>query len=290
MSKTITLKLKAAGLRTSTFSISDDRGNVLVTDATKPDLIKGISVTVADEVKVITITYTGLNCCNKTINIPIIELTRQEVVNLGFTTKNTSSMWKHLDNPLLYNNYYGCIRPYIIEYPFSYKYNDEIVQNINDYTKVYTYLSSETHKFDSNSKIQTDDGYFNKAILYNDQQTSGTLELVCKPLNNMKLSLSYPKFNVASKTITYTKSDNFYQFNTFWNVLKDKTQPIFLSSCESLSIDKILNDSNMNYSTRTMTKSPLRAKDLKVRLIMDDRDDIHLVSQFILSQSQISYK
>jgi hypothetical protein len=29
-----------------------------------------------------------------------------------------------------YNNYYGTIEPYIIEYPFSYKFQDEILQNV----------------------------------------------------------------------------------------------------------------------------------------------------------------
>lgn len=290
MAKTIIIKLKKAGTRTSTFSISDDRGNVLATNVSKQDLIYGLSFSVDDNVKVIVLTYTGKDCCNKTINLPITELTKQEIVDIQFQTVNTASLWSHLTNPLIYNNFYGCIHPYIIEYPFSYQYFDEIVQNVKDYTKAYTYLPSTTHIFDSNSRIQTDDKYFNRAILYNDQQSTGMLELVAKPINNMKLSLSYPKFNTDSKTITFTKSDNFYQFNTFWNVVIDKTQPLFTSTCESMSIDKIINQENMQYSTRSFRKDPLRAKDLKCRLILDNDSSTHLVSQFITTPSQISYK
>lgn len=290
MAKTITIKLKKAGNRTTTFSISDDRGNVLATNVSKQDLIYGLSFSVEDNVKVIILTYTGKDCCNKTINLPITELTKQEIVDIQFQTVNTASLWSHLTNPLIYNNFYGCIHPYVIEYPFAYQYYDEIVQNVKDYTKAYTYLPSTTHIFDSNSRIQTDNKYFNKAILYNDQQSTGLLELVAKPVNNMKLSLSYPKFNIDNKTITFTKSDNFYQFNTFWNVVIDKTQPLFTSTCESMSIDKIINQENMQYSTRSFRKDPLRAKDLKVRLILDNDSSTHLVSQFIVSPSQISYK
>jgi hypothetical protein len=290
MSKIITIKLKKAGNRASIFSLSDNYGNILATNISKNTLIKGFSTTVEDDVSVIIITYSGSDCCGKTVNIPITSLKRQAIVDLGFSELNKGSLWKHLVDPTLYNNFYGCIHPYIIEYPFAYKYHDEIVQSIKDYTKVYKYSTTSTHLFDSNNRVQLDDVYFNKAVLYNGQQSSGTLELVAKPLNNMKLYLSYPKFNTDSKTITFTKSDNFYQFNTYWSIVKDKSEPLFLSSCESLSIDKIVNDSNMNYSTRTMTKAPLRAKDLKVRLTLDDRSDVHLVSQVVFQESMISYK
>ena len=93
-----------------------------------------------------------------------------------------------------------------------------------------------------------------------------------------------------SKTITYTKSDNFYQYNTFWSLVKDKALPLFLRSCESLSIDKIINQANMNYTTMSFKKEPFRAKDLKIRHILDNNSEIHIVSQFLISGSMISYK
>lgn len=290
MSKNIIIRIKKAGTRTSSFSLSDDRGNILATNISKQDLINGFTVNVGDNVRVIILTYTGVDCCNKTINIPVTTLTRQELVNIQFTTINTASLWSHLTDTTLYNNFYGCIHPYIIEYPFAYQYYDEIVQNVKDCTKAYTYLPGINHIYDDNRKIQTDDKYFNKAVLYNDQQSTGMLELEAKPLNNMKAYLSYPKFNTSSKTITFTKSDNFYQFNTFWNVVKDKTVPLFTSTCESMSIDKIINQENMQYSTRSFRKDPLRAKDLKVRLILDNDSSTHLVSNFITTPSQVSYK
>lgn len=290
MAKTIIIKIKSSGNRLGTFSISDDRGNVLAINISKQDLINGEVFSVADEVNVIVITYEGNNCCDKVINIPISVLTRQENADIQFEVKNTASLWKHLTDPTLYNNFYGCIHPYVLEYPFAYPYQDEVVQNITDYTKAFTYSESINHIFDDNNKIQTDDKYFNKVIVYNDQQSSGLLKLDPKPVNNMKAYLAYPKFNLNSKTITFTKSDNFYQFNTFWNVVKDKTKPLFLSTCESMSIDKVINEDNMQYTTRSFRKEPIRAKDLKVRLILDNTSDVHLVSQFFTQDSQISYK
>ena len=176
------------------------------------------------------------------------------------------------------------------EYPFAYQYQDEILQNVKDYTKAYEYLPIPDGVFNYNTRIETNNKWFNKAILYNGQQSSGVLTLVAKPLNDMRAYMQYPIFNADSKTITYTKSDNYYQYNTFWGLVKDKSVPLFVTGCESLSVDKVINQANMDYGKRSYKKEPLRAKDLKVRHILDNRSDAQLVSQFIIAPSQISYK
>lgn len=290
MSKTITIRLKKAGTRVTTFSVSDDMGNVLATDVHKQQLIDGLSFIVEDSVKVIVVTSTGKKCCGKSWNFPIETASKEQLASIKFKYQNTASLWRHLTNPVIYNNYYGCINPYIIEYPFAYQYHDEILQNVKDYTKVYQYLPNEFGVFDDNRKVETDAYYFNKAVLYNGQQSSGVLELAPKPKRNLQDYMKYPMYNAESKTITFTKSDNFYQYNTFWSLVKNKNIPMFVTSCESMSLDKIVNQPNMDYSKRSFKKEPLRAKELKVRHILDNRSDIHLTSQFIYTPAQISYK
>jgi hypothetical protein len=199
-------------------------------------------------------------------------------------------MWRHLTNIRIYNKYYDNIEPYIIEYPFAYQYHDEILQNVKDYTRAYKYFAIPDGVFNDNAQVQTDDQWFNKAIVYNGQQSSGILELVPKPINNLKEYLKYPLYNADSKTITYTKSDSFYGYNTFWSLVKNKAVPLFITSCESLSVDKVVNQANMDYGKRSFKKEPLRAKGLLVRHILDNSSEAHLVSQFITTPSQISYK
>lgn len=290
MAKTVVIRITKSGSRLGVFSLFDDRGNTLAIDVTKDDLIDGFTVSVDDSVQVIVVKSVGLNCCNRSWNIPIGEITVPELAAIQYEEVNTASLWTHLKNPVIYNTFYGCTHEYIIEYPFAYQYYDEILQNVKDYTKVYKYLPSTYGVFDDSRKIETDNQYFNKAVLYNGQQSSGILELVPKPQHNLKEYLKYPLYNAESKTITFTKSDNFYQYNTFWGLVKDKTVPLFITSCESMSIDKIVNQANMDYGKRSFKKEPLRAKDLKVRHILDDKDDVHLVSQFIFTPAQISYK
>jgi len=290
MNKTIIIKLKAAGSRLSKFSIYDDMGNLLASDVPKSQLISGLAVVVADTVSVIVIKAEGNSCCNKSWNIPVTTIKQYQLAAIQYQERNTASLWTHLKNPVIYNKYYDCVKPYIIEYPFAYKYQDEILQSVQDYTKAYKYFPDPDGISDDNRKIETDDAWFNKAVLYNGQQSTGVLELVPKPINNLKEYLKYPLYNAESKTITFTKSDNFYQYNTFWSLVKYKQEPLFVRTCESLSIDKVVNQANMDYGKRSFKKEPLRAKELKVRHILDNRFDAHLVSQFIITPSQISYK
>lgn len=288
MSKVITIKLTKAGVRTGPFKISDNYGNVLGTNIPRSQVISGITYSVSDDVTVIIIESTGK--CKTRLQMSIEELCITDIAAIKFVPTNTASLWRHLSNTMIYNTFYGNTEPYIIEYPFAYQYFDEILQNVKDYTKVYRYLPIPDGVFNDNAKIETNTVYFNKAILYNGQQSTGMLELAPKPINNLKEYMKYPVYNIDSKTITFTKSDNFYQYNTFWSLVKDKSIPLFVTGCESLSIDKVVNQPNMDYGKRSFKKEPLRAKDLKVRHILDDRSDAHLISQFIITPAQISYK
>jgi hypothetical protein len=84
MVKTIVIKLTKSGNRTSTFSISDDLGNVLASDVPKEQLITGLALSVADSVKVIILSSTGINCCNKQWNIPVTTITTQELAAINY--------------------------------------------------------------------------------------------------------------------------------------------------------------------------------------------------------------
>lgn len=287
--KIINLKITAASPNIGPFKITDDLGNILGDNVSLSSLVQGIAYSVENEVSVVTLESSG-DCNFKKQFTVDNQVSNEEYIDATFRPLRTGCLWTHLRNDTLYNYYYGDIAPYIIEYPFAYKYNDQILQNIRDYSKVYTYIPSTLGEFDSNSKIQTDDKYFNKAVLYNGQQSTGILELVPKPMNNLSSYLQYPILNTDSKTITFSKTDSFYQYNTFWALQKNDQVPLFKTSCESKSIDKVVNQDNMNYGDLSFKKSQLRAKNVKVRHILDNTSTSHIVSQFIVAPAQISYK
>jgi len=288
MAQIVTIKLKTAGPRLGPFNIEDNFGNVLGVDVSREALKKGISYSVGDDVSVISICSTGR--IEKCKNFSIGEFDAYTYAETKFTAEGISCVWTHLKNPLIYNIFYGHIEPYILEYPFSYKYQDEILQNVKDYTNTFKYVSTGDSVLADYSKYETNDAWFNKAILYNGQQCSGVLTLSPKPKNNLQSYMSYPVLGTEDKNILFTKSDNFYQYNTFWSVTKDTSVLQFIKDCESLSIDKVINQENMDYSKRSHKKDTLRAKELKIRHILDNRSDVKLVSQFLISPAQNSYK
>lgn len=288
MSKTIVIKITKTGPNVGPFNISTEFGDVLDTNVSKKQLIVGVTYYVNDDVKSIILESTGKCPIKKFFFLE--SYTPFEYASSSYVQSRTACLWRHLTNIQIYNTYYGTIAPYIIEYPFAYQYQDEILQNVKDYTKAYEYLPIPDGVFNDNVRIEVDNKWFTHAILYNGQQSSGLLELVPKPKNNLQAYNQYPIFNTDSKTITYTKSDNFYQYNTFWALNKSPYVPMFYTSCESLSIDKVINQENMDYSLRSFKKATLRAKELKVRHILQDNCTTHLVSQFIITPAQISYK
>lgn len=286
--KIINLKITSSSPNVGPFDIITDSDITVGSNVSLSDLIFGVSYEVDSSVEVVTVISKG--DCEFSKNFNVVNIPNQEYITATYIPKRTGCLWTHLRNDTLYNYYYGDIAPYIIEYPFAYKYHDQILQNIKDYSKVYVYLPSVLGSFDSNSKIQVDDRYFNKAVLYNGQQSTGIIELVPKPMNDLSAYLQYPILNSDSKTITYAKTDSFYQYNTFWALQKDDQVPLFKTSCESKSIDKVVNQDNMNYGDLSFKKSQLRAKNVKVRHILDNSSTTHIVSQFIVAPAQISYK
>lgn len=200
----------------------------------------------------------------------------------GINTATGSSMWTHNLDITSYNNFYGVTYPYVIEYPFDYKKEDEILQCVKDFTKVNIYTNAT-------SFVQVGN-YFNKALIYNDQQCSGILNLVQKPKNNLSAYLTYPKYNTDSKDILFVKSDNFYNYNTFWDIVKDNSLPIFVPSCSSISEGKVLNTTNLDYASRSFKKYTIRGKDCRIRHILDNASNYRLTSQFVITETQKSYK
>lgn len=198
-----------------------------------------------------------------------------------FYTGILGSVWTHGTIFDRFNEFYGQTQPYVLEYPFSYQHQDEILQCVRDYTKV-NIITSER------GLIQTNDVYFNKAIVYNDQECSGVRNLIAKPKNNMVAYLQYPRIGASGVDILFTKSNNFYNYNGIWDVVKDPGEPIWVPDCST--IDKVLNEGNMDYTPRSFKKYPLMAKDCRIRHILDNRSDARLTSQFMLTETQISYK
>lgn len=202
--------------------------------------------------------------------------------NNNFFSGINGSCWKHNSIINKYNNFYGKVNPFIVEYPQRYQMNDELLQSIKDYTIVQQFDEFEE------DYVQIDDVYYNKMIIYNKQDNSGVLELEKRPQGRLDLSRKYPIYNSDSKTVTYEKKDNLYKVNTFWSVVRNSRNKIWIES-DNLQTYKELNSSNINYSKLSYHKGAIQAKDLKIRLILDNRDDVRLTTNYLLTQTAKSW-
>lgn len=197
---------------------------------------------------------------------------------------NELGIWDHNSTFSKFNNFFGTLYPYILEYPFSYRFQDEILQSIKEYCTVLKY--NDYNLFTEPKETI----YFNKSTIYNGQACTGVLNLVPKLNNNLAQYRQYPKYNSTSKDILVTKTDNFYVYNQFWDTVIDPNDNIWLNVCGTKFGNKELNNANLDYTNKAFKKYPLRAKDSKVRHILDDRDDVKILSHFIIQETQNSYK
>jgi hypothetical protein len=134
MSQTINIKLTKVGPRVGPFLIFDQLARIIAENVSLTNLMLGVVYVLGDDVTAITIEGMGDCSYSRTNNIAPIT-----VSNFAVPTEKlvTGCIWSHLTNIQLYNSFYGNTEAYVIEYPFAYQYQDEILQNVKDYSKSY---------------------------------------------------------------------------------------------------------------------------------------------------------
>ncbi len=202
-----------------------------------------------------------------------------------FQTITHSGVYNHLLSPLSYQNFYGEIQPYIIEYPLSFSpqiaqiHSVTLIQDIQKFYNLTDYYSLNSTDNEIN---------FNKAIIYNKEQSSGVLNLIHKSPNDLSKT-GYPKMNVNSLDVLYTQRESKYTFNGFTDLAAHNTgQPLFSSTWSSIMneypTDKVPNLKTLTYTTRMGASMPLRGKECRVRLIQDKYDRFRFTNHFLLTE------
>ena len=200
-----------------------------------------------------------------------------------FETGIDKGVYLH-NKAITFCNFYGELKDYIIEYPIKLFPDEEILSNFQDYTTVLKYTNKDIF-------YEVEDGvYFNQCIIYNDFQNSGLLKLIQKPKNNLSIMKKYPMIKSDHKEILYTKSDSLFKFNTFWDIVINKDKNCFNVPCNYVSLDKQLDNSNLDYSTKSHLKARIRSREARIRLIYNQSDQYKLISKFFLTNTQKSIK
>jgi len=236
------------------------------------------------------------------------------------TTKNNTA-WKHNYLCNDYCNYYG------INYPFEVEIPVVTGQSVTTLKSVEFIL--ECYKRNPNNcvdQFQVLDFNFDKAVVYNMEQVSGYLNLNIFPKNNITLSLEYPKLNNSiiiepnlpasvGFDILFSKEENKYRFNQFWDITKDRgefpigsnyppTGPLvpgttellgnysqeYLWNTEPNGYVKMLNLNNLNAVKAQLQRKKFRHYLNFLYLRKDVSGNINMVLKLINTKNQISLR
>ena len=172
--------------------------------------------------------------------------------NDHFYTINGNSFWKHNETCQSFCNYYGTDYPFEVEFPVNTGASITTIKNV-EYT-----MEAHTYSQDCQDMYHVLNANFDYAMVYNTEQNSGLLKLNLKPLNPVQL-LSFPKTNPDSYEILYSKEENKYRFNQFWDSTRDRGEFTGLQTrmfdTQQNGYKKTLNPFFIDYN-----KSPLQRK------------------------------
>jgi len=175
---------------------------------------------------------------------------------------NTNKIWGH---NLIVNSHQ------VFEgklYPFEVELNDK-------YSMVNKQLQSVNYLLDSivykdNNPIYNKVG-MNKAIIYNDHQTTGTLLLESTNNDNLFLNKNYPILEPEITKVLQTKKENIFSFNQFKN-RKFNNESNFLQEKNGVTKHVNLKTIGINYNY-----NPITGKTNTIKLIQDKYSNYKLI-------------
>lgn len=178
-----------------------------------------------------------------------------------------NGIWIHNQTCQLYCNYYDK------DYPFEIEYMAHTGANVNTLRSVEFFMEAYRYADNCYDRFHVLDFNFDEAVIYNTEQCSGLLKLVLSPKNNAPMILKYPIINPTNINVLFSKEEQRYRFNQFWDITDSRGEfPInsayppptpnvgsyaerMIWNTEPNGYIRILNTPNLNY-----TKDPLQRK------------------------------
>ena len=201
-------------------------------------------------------------------------------INYSFNSFSEEyGLWGHNLTNQSYQVYYGKINPYILEYSIPTKYQNKQLESIRYVTEFYRFQ-------DNISSGLIPEKTFNKAIVYNQKQSSGLLELILKEKNNRQQSYQYSsgKQNQNSRSILVEYVERGYQFNQFYDIaIENSGQPLMSFQCDNIAYKEI-NPLSISYRPQYIKKKMVSDYHV-IRLINDQWSNYNIISRYNISRT-----
>ena len=134
---------------------------------------------------------------------------------ITFMTTQGNGIWVHNNTCTHFCNYYGQPEIMEIELPITTGQTVTTLRSVEYILECY-------RRYDCVDQFHILDQNFDHAFIYNSEQVSGHMHLNIFPKNNITLAQQYPIVNPNSIDILFSKEENKYRFNQFWDVTRDR--------------------------------------------------------------------
>jgi len=161
--------------------------------------------------------------------------------------QGNGQIWRHNSRTDLFANYYGQ------DYPFELEYLTNTGQQVNTLKSIEYQMECYTYKQNSADVYHVLDFNFDHAVISNTEQVSGQLNLNISPKNNAPALVNYPIVNLNNIDILYSKVEQKYRFNQFWDITRDRGEYTYPGVQQSIwntqynGYIRQLNPNNLNY-------------------------------------------
>ena len=194
--------------------------------------------------------------------------------------ESRKGIWIHNERCDSYANFYG------LNYPFEVEFMVNTPQEVNTLRSIeYT---MEAYKYGANcyDRFHVLDFNFDEAVIYNTEQTSGLLKLILNPKQDPTAILTYPIINPTNINVLFSKEENKYRFNQFWDVTDnrgeyDPAAQRTIWNTEANGYIRILNANNIDYNKDPFQRKKFRHYTTSVllrRLVSNDRKMLVMIA------------
>ena len=206
-----------------------------------------------------------------------------------FLTTKGNGIWKHNNICSLYCNYYGKDYPFEVEFQLDNKFAVATMRNVEFYIESYIYDSKNCY-----DRFHVLDHGFNEAVVHNSEQVSGLLKLAITPKNDIPLLLSYPKVQLDHIDIIFSKEEQQYRFNQFWDITNDRGEysnaEELIWNTEDNGYIRNLNPVNLNYNKQEFQRKKFRHFNNRVILKRTDNNNVEILVSLAVSNQQLSHR
>ena len=270
---------------------------ILVIEIGDPNYFNSASWTISYDPKVEDGEFLGYHDWHPDLLFPtrntFMSVSRPGIDPLNPNNIRTNGIWIHNFRCDLYCNYYG------LNYPFEVEWNVHTAQTVNTLRSIEYYMEAYKYAPNCYDRYHLLEENFDEAVIYNTEQCSGLLKLDLTPRNDLPLLIQYPIINFTNIQILFSKVENRYRFNMFWDVTRERggqdvgipgvpayaQQMIWNTPANGYA--KTLNANNMNYTKsevqrkkfRHYTNSVLLRKlisgDAKIMVMLTDNKNLY---------------